>query len=168
MIYTIDLQWPHPLPALAAGCGGPLKSCYFLIWSWCCISNQSVDSRKGRKERKQGKKSGPAKATSTCGVDGGLPDMGALCIWSWSECMSNTGYWSALQFSIFFVNLMDIVLCFSFSAEDNSVISEREWNYCCHRSVLITANVCHWIFWSSLLQFVYFSFMFREERPIFP
>ena len=144
MIYTIDLQWPHPLPALAAGCGDPLKSCYFLIWSWCCISNQSVDSRKGRKERKQGKKSGPAKATSTCGVDGGLPDMGALCIWSWSECMSNTGYWSALQFSLFFVNLMDIVLCFSFSAEDNSVISEREWNYCYHRSVLIKANVCQW------------------------
>ncbi|KAK4584682.1 hypothetical protein RGQ29_022415 [Quercus rubra] len=44
------------------------------------VVNQSVDSRKGRKERKQGKKSGPAKATSTCGVDGGLPDMGALCI----------------------------------------------------------------------------------------
>ncbi|XP_075652820.1 OVARIAN TUMOR DOMAIN-containing deubiquitinating enzyme 7 isoform X2 [Castanea sativa] len=44
------------------------------------VVNQSVDSRKGRKERKQGKKSGSAKATSTCGVDGGLPDMGALCI----------------------------------------------------------------------------------------
>lgn len=47
------------------------------------------------------------------------------------------------NFSFFFVNLMDIVLCFSFSAEDNSAISEREWNYCCHRSVLIKANVCH-------------------------
>uniref|UniRef100_A0A2N9FE21 OTU domain-containing protein n=1 Tax=Fagus sylvatica TaxID=28930 RepID=A0A2N9FE21_FAGSY len=46
------------------------------IWE----GNQSIDSRKGRKERKQGKKSGPAKAAPACGIDGGLPDMGALCI----------------------------------------------------------------------------------------
>ncbi len=58
----------------------PLKSIYLLML-WCCyISNQSIDSRKGRKERKQGKKSGPAKAAPACGIDGGLPDMGALCI----------------------------------------------------------------------------------------
>jgi hypothetical protein len=75
---------------------------------WCCyISNQSIDSRKGRKERKQGKKSGPAKAAPACGIDGGLPDMGALCIWSWSECMINSDYWSALQFSFFFFGEFD-------------------------------------------------------------
>ncbi|KAJ4714837.1 OTU domain-containing protein 3 [Melia azedarach] len=43
-------------------------------------SNQTVDSRKGRKDRKQSKKGGPANTVSSCGSDGGPPDMGALCI----------------------------------------------------------------------------------------
>ncbi|XP_059457359.1 OVARIAN TUMOR DOMAIN-containing deubiquitinating enzyme 7 isoform X3 [Corylus avellana] len=44
------------------------------------VINQSVDSRK-KKEWKQGKKGGPAKAAApTSGSDGGPPDMGALCI----------------------------------------------------------------------------------------
>ncbi|XP_048335478.1 OVARIAN TUMOR DOMAIN-containing deubiquitinating enzyme 7 isoform X2 [Ziziphus jujuba] len=44
------------------------------------VVNQMVESRKGRKERKQGKKGATLKASSTCGSDGGPPDMGALCI----------------------------------------------------------------------------------------
>ncbi|KAF3438985.1 hypothetical protein FNV43_RR17260 [Rhamnella rubrinervis] len=42
------------------------------------LVNQMVESRKGRKERKQGKKGANTKASSTCGSDGGPPDMGAL------------------------------------------------------------------------------------------
>lgn len=49
---------------------------------FCCISNQIADTRKGKKERKQGKKGIPAKAEAIHGYDdGGTPDMGALCIW---------------------------------------------------------------------------------------
>lgn len=71
----------------------------FVMWLCCCSSNQSVDSRK-KKEWKQGKKGGPAKAAApTCGSDGGPPDMGALCIWSWSEGII-PAYWDALRFSI--------------------------------------------------------------------
>lgn len=51
-----------------------------LIWNYCCISSQMVESRKGRKEKKQGKKGATVKASSTCVSDGGPPDMGALCI----------------------------------------------------------------------------------------
>ncbi|KAH7566611.1 hypothetical protein JRO89_XS08G0200600 [Xanthoceras sorbifolium] len=47
----------------------------------CCGSATGRSSnKKGRKERKQSKKGGPTKSTSTCGSDGGPPDMGALCI----------------------------------------------------------------------------------------
>ncbi|XP_021659834.2 OVARIAN TUMOR DOMAIN-containing deubiquitinating enzyme 7 isoform X3 [Hevea brasiliensis] len=44
------------------------------------IVNQNIDSRKSRKGRKQGNKGGPAESESNCGPDGGLPDVGALCI----------------------------------------------------------------------------------------
>ncbi|GLT49378.1 hypothetical protein SLA2020_229390 [Shorea laevis] len=42
--------------------------------------NQTVDARKGRKERKQSKKGGSAKSTAFSGSDVGPPDMGALCL----------------------------------------------------------------------------------------
>nr|BAJ53192.1 JHL03K20.1 [Jatropha curcas] len=41
---------------------------------------QSLDSRKGRKERKQGKKGGRPESESLCEPEDGLPDVGALCI----------------------------------------------------------------------------------------
>ncbi|KAG2724367.1 hypothetical protein I3760_01G013900 [Carya illinoinensis] len=44
------------------------------------VVNHSIDSRKARKERQQGKKGGTAKAAPIHGSDGGPPDMGALCI----------------------------------------------------------------------------------------
>lgn len=42
--------------------------------------NQTVDSKRGRKERKQGKKGEASSTLSACVSDGGPPDMGALCI----------------------------------------------------------------------------------------
>ncbi|KAG8641200.1 OVARIAN TUMOR DOMAIN-containing deubiquitinating enzyme 7 isoform X3 [Manihot esculenta] len=46
------------------------------------IVNQTIGSRKSRKERKQGNKGGPSESESEsyCGPDCGLPDVGALCI----------------------------------------------------------------------------------------
>lgn len=45
------------------------------------FSIQAVDTRKGRKEKKQGKKAVPARANVTREYDdGGTLDMGALCI----------------------------------------------------------------------------------------
>lgn len=59
---------------------------------WC--SNQTVDSKRGRKGRKQGKKGEASSTLSACVSDGGPPDMGALCIWS-------VLMWVPLQFSRF-------------------------------------------------------------------
>ncbi|GAV80931.1 OTU domain-containing protein [Cephalotus follicularis] len=44
------------------------------------LVNRIVDCRKGRKEKKQVKKGGPAKSAPSPESDGGPPDMGALCI----------------------------------------------------------------------------------------
>ena len=43
-------------------------------------SNQAVDSSKGGKERKQGKKGRSAKPIPSSRSSEGLPDVGALCI----------------------------------------------------------------------------------------
>ncbi|XP_030498782.1 OVARIAN TUMOR DOMAIN-containing deubiquitinating enzyme 7 isoform X6 [Cannabis sativa] len=44
------------------------------------VISQTMDSRKGRRERKHGKKGASIKVVSACGPSGGPPDMGALCI----------------------------------------------------------------------------------------
>lgn len=44
------------------------------------IINPAVESKKGRKEKKVTKKGGSAKSTPSSELDGGPPDMGALCI----------------------------------------------------------------------------------------
>lgn len=45
------------------------------------VVNQTIDSRKARRERKHGKKGATVKVASACGGSGGgPPDMGALCI----------------------------------------------------------------------------------------
>ncbi|KAH9663653.1 OVARIAN TUMOR DOMAIN-containing deubiquitinating enzyme 7 [Citrus sinensis] len=52
-------------------------------WTGECLillRNQTVDSKRGRKERKQGKKGEASSTLSACVSDGGPPDMGALCI----------------------------------------------------------------------------------------
>ncbi|XP_021897547.1 OTU domain-containing protein 3 isoform X3 [Carica papaya] len=42
--------------------------------------NQAVDSKKGKKEKKNTRKGGPSKPTPSSELDGGPPDVGALCI----------------------------------------------------------------------------------------
>lgn len=69
---------------------------YLQMWLCSYISNQSVDSRKGKKQRQQGKKGGTANTEPICRSDGAPPDMGALCIWFSTESMSDAANESVL------------------------------------------------------------------------